>query len=110
MGAATRILASASVGGLLVVSVPVVAQAQAERSPVTPLAYDGAVAQGTLTGTVLDERGLPVAGAAVTAVGKSARTALTDKKGRYEFGALPPGPYQVRVHLTGYTAPSPKTI
>jgi outer membrane receptor for ferrienterochelin and colicin len=58
---------------------------------------------GTLTGTVRND-GAPLPGATVTITSptmQGARTAITDVNGNYNFGALPPGDYAVRVELSG---------
>jgi hypothetical protein len=47
-----------------------------------------------LGGAVVDDRGFPIAGARVEAAG---RMALSDRAGRFELTALPPGPWRVRV-------------
>lgn len=59
-------------------------------------------AQGELQGTVVDDRGEPLAGAIVSALGATTIFAVTDREGRYVFRNLAPGPYLVRAHLQGY--------
>jgi len=49
-------------------------------------------APGALAGVVLDERGIPVPGVIVSALGATTTLAVTDKDGRFEFGTLLPGP------------------
>jgi hypothetical protein len=61
-----------------------------------------ATAQGELQGVVTDDRGLPLAGAVVSALGSSSVFAVTDRAGRFSFRALAPGAYLVRAHLSGY--------
>jgi hypothetical protein len=74
------------------------------------LAASGVWAQtGTtaVNGDVTDPQGGAVAGVKVTAtlVGtQSGRTAETDASGHYQFQALPPGAYTIRVELTGFRA------
>lgn len=58
--------------------------------------------QTELHGTVLDERGAPLAGAVVSALGATSVFALSDADGRFVFRNLMPGPYLVRAHLQGY--------
>ena len=58
------------------------------------------VAQGTLTGTVVDEVGATLPGVLVTLTGK--RTATTDKDGKFEFPVLPRGPLELRATLRGF--------
>lgn len=59
---------------------------------------------GRLEGVVVDDRGTPLVGVAVTAQGVQLVFALTDRQGRFVFDPLPPGPYLVRAHLPGYAA------
>jgi hypothetical protein len=111
MAAATRLLASAVVGGLMVGGVPSVAQAQAAaRSPVLPVARLASFAAGSILGVVEDESGAPVDGVVVSALGATTLVTVTDKDGRFEFGTLAPGPYIVRAHISGYLSPKPQTI
>jgi hypothetical protein len=62
-----------------------------------------AAAHGELQGIVTDDRGAPLAGAVVSALGSSTAFAITDRAGRFTFRTLAPGPYLVRAHLNGYT-------
>ena len=55
-----------------------------------------------LQGVVHDDRGQPVAGAVVSALGTTAASVVSDASGRFAFRNLPEGPYLVRVHLQGY--------
>jgi hypothetical protein len=59
---------------------------------------------GRFEGTVVDEQGLPLPGAAVTAQGIQLKFAMADRQGRFVFESLPVGPYLVRVHMPGFTA------
>jgi hypothetical protein len=61
-----------------------------------------AAAHGELQGVVTDDRGNPLQGAVVSALGSSSAFAVTDRAGRFSFRTLPPGPYLVRAHLNGY--------
>lgn len=105
MRTASRMTASAVVGGLvlLCVSFSAVAAAQvvAELRPVTHLA---SIASGSINGVVQDEQGAPVSGATVSALGATTAFAVSDRAGRFELRTLSPGPYLVRAHLTGYVA------
>ncbi len=87
MAATPRLLASAVVGGMLVVGISGIARAQVERAPVPPVARTASLASGSIFGVVLDERGLPVAGAVVSALGTTTVTAVTDKAGKFELRA-----------------------
>ena len=57
---------------------------------------------GELHGTVEDDRGEPLAGAVVSALGSATVFAVSDRDGRFAFRNLAPGPYLVRVHRQGY--------
>lgn len=71
---------------------PVAAGLQAARLPL-----------GGIQGTVLDERGLPLSGAIVSALGGPLPgMAITDARGRFVIESLPAGEYMLRVHLTGF--------
>jgi hypothetical protein len=113
MTGTTSFLASAAVGGLLVVGTGTTAAAQqgvarAYASPVARLA--SSAAPGSLFGVVRDERGLPVQNVVVSALGAVTTVAVTDASGRFEFGTLTPGPYLVRAHLAGYVAPRAQMV
>lgn len=74
----------------------------ARAVPVTRVA---AAAGGTIEGLIADDRGRPVAGAIVSALGAREFYARTDSAGRFVMVGVPPGPYRVRAHRSGY-APS----
>jgi iron complex outermembrane receptor protein len=57
---------------------------------------------GALAGTLIDDRGEPVAGVTVQLTGASARSTTSDNAGAYRFAALPAGDYTVRVEALGY--------
>ena len=60
---------------------------------------------GSITGTVIDERGGPLAGALVSALGPaSTAMATTDARGQFVLTALPMGDYALRVHLAGFAS------
>jgi hypothetical protein len=67
-----------------------------------------AVAQtaGTIAGTVTDASDAAVPGVTVTARNSDTgltRTVVTGEQGRYAIPALPPGTYEIRLELTGFT-------
>jgi hypothetical protein len=70
----------------------------------------GALAQARLTGadlqgTIKDESGARIPGATVAAANLAtniARSVVSDDKGNYYIGALPPGTYRVTVTLRGF--------
>jgi hypothetical protein len=91
-------MASAAVGGLvlLCLSSPVGAQ---DGAPT--IARVASLSSGSIAGLVQDERGTPVSGAIVSAVGATTVVASTDRLGRFELRTLSPGPYLVRARMTG---------
>jgi hypothetical protein len=94
---------SALVGGLVVLAVSAVASAQGPPHA-QPVMHVASLAPGSILGVVQDERGLPVPGAIVSALGTTTAVAVSDKLGRFELRTLTPGPYLVRAHLSGYVA------
>jgi hypothetical protein len=78
------------------------AAAQALKfEPVTRIA---ATDTGLIEGKVTDEGGRPLDGAVISALGGTTAFAVSDKSGTYTLKQLPPGPYLVRVHLSGFLA------
>jgi outer membrane receptor protein involved in Fe transport len=65
---------------------------------------------GELQGVVTDDRGEPLSGAVVSALGNTTAFAVTDGAGRFAFRALPSGPYLVRAHLQGYVPPRAQVV
>jgi hypothetical protein len=61
---------------------------------------------GALTGTVLDDTGLPLPGATVTVTSpdlvRGTASAVTDASGAFRFPSLPPSTYTVEVTLQGF--------
>lgn len=57
---------------------------------------------GTITGLVVDERGAPLDGVVVSAMGGTTAFAVSDQSGHFTLRSLMPGPYLVRAHLDGY--------
>jgi hypothetical protein len=96
-------MTAAVVGGLalLCLSAPLGAQV---APAVRPIAHMASVAAGSIEGSVQDEKGAPVAGAMISALGATTAFAVSDRTGRFEIRSLSPGPYLVRAHLTGFVA------
>jgi hypothetical protein len=110
MAPATRRWASAAtIVGLMVVSVPRLAHAQTPQSA-PPFTRPSASEAGSIAGVVRDDRGQSVSGVAVTVVGATATVVVTDKAGRFEFGALAPGPYLLRAQQPGYPATRTQSV
>jgi outer membrane receptor protein involved in Fe transport len=77
------------------------AQAPAGTTP-AQITRIAAATTGTIGGVVLDERGQPLDGVVVSAMGNSTSFAVSDRAGQFTLRSLMPGPYLVRAHLTGY--------
>ena len=102
MRSMARMTASAALGGLVLLSLPSPAAAQAPH--VQAITHVASLAPGSILGTVQDEKGAPVAGAMVSAFGTTSAFAVTDRAGRFELRPLSPGPYLVRAHSNGFIA------
>lgn len=96
------------VGLMICGSAPVAALAQQGEHPQPP-AIRADVARGDLVGVVRDDRGHPLAGAVISAVGSSTMFAVSDSGGRFALRRLAPGPYLLRAHLQGH-APAPARL
>jgi hypothetical protein len=102
MRAPSRMTASV-VGGLVLLCLS--APARAQLGPeVRPVAHLASVAAGWIEGNVQDEKGEPVAGAMISALGATTAFAVSDRSGRFELRSLSPGAYLVRAHLSGFVA------
>jgi hypothetical protein len=104
MARLTGLFAAAAIVGATVGS----ASAQS-RIPVTPVrvSVQGQQARlllGSIQGFVIDDRGGPLAGAMVSALGAATLMATTDARGRFVIQPLPSGEYQLRVHLPGFVS------
>ena len=66
---------------------------------------------GSVSGSVADSTGAPIAGATVTITGPGAPATLTtDATGAYSLGSLPPGTYEIALTVpAGYTGSGPLT-
>ncbi len=101
----------AFVGSMVVAGVagsppPALAQPDAARLVSDGQARRVAVAlAGNIEGRVADERGAPLTGAMVSALGSTSATAVTDQSGWFVMRSLPAGSYAVRAHMAGF-APS----
>src|SRR5436309_7061625 len=99
----TARLISSAVGGLVLVCVASLASAQG-AAQVRAVTHIASIAPGAIQGIVQDERGAPVAGAMVSALGATTAFEVSDRAGRFEMRTLSPGPYLVRAHLAGFVA------
>jgi large repetitive protein len=64
----------------------------------------------TISGTVTDPTGAPLAGVSVTADGPVFTTATTGPDGTYSLTGLDKGTYTVSFHADGFIDPTPKTV
>jgi hypothetical protein len=103
MNRLSRIASSAVVVGIVVLAGEAAAQVGSVRTASSGLGPMAAMAHGSLDGVVMDDRGAPVSGATVSAIGPANAVAIADTQGRFSVRSLPPGPYLVRAHLVGYT-------
>ncbi|BCS31306.1 hypothetical protein TBR22_A05060 [Luteitalea sp. TBR-22] len=78
-------------------------QARAHTGP-SSVAPGVALVAGRIEGVVTDERGAPLAGVAVSALGPDALFGVTDQSGRFVFSAVPVGTYLIRAQRAGYRA------
>ena len=65
---------------------------------------------GSIQGTVLDDSGSPLGGATVSAFGATMAFAVTDAPVSFCSESLPPGPYLVRAHLSGFAASTREVV
>mgnify|MGYP001438343816 CR=1 FL=1 len=81
-------------------------------APVAPVASGASAAPsaGLIEGTVWDERGVPIAGAVVTAIGSTTTFGVTNGLGRFEIIALPAGSYLLRALAQGYSPRSQRIV
>ena len=67
--------------------------------------------RGSITGVVSDDRGGPIAGALVSALGTvTVAKAITDATGYFAIEALPIGDYTLQAHLTGFSGSARATV
>jgi len=78
--------------------------AEAQGFRIQPVTTIASAETGLIEGKVTDELGKPLDGAVVSALGGTTAFAVSDKAGKFTLKQLPPGPYLVRVHLTGFLA------
>src|SRR5215471_18582830 len=102
----SSVVVASAAGSLVLLCLASAAHAQSATSGIIQsVSRVATIATGAIQGTVQDEKGSPVPGAAVSALGATSAVAYTDRTGRFELRTLPPGPYLLRAHLTGFVAP-----
>ncbi len=94
------VCAVAVVVGLLAAA-PAGARPQAQPLPAAATQV-AAASHGVIHGVVVDERGTPLSGAVVSALGSASAFAVSDRAGRFTLRSLPAGPYLLRVHRDGF--------
>ncbi|PYR90982.1 MAG: hypothetical protein DMF84_18700 [Acidobacteria bacterium] len=97
----TRVLAAVAVVGTVHVTT---LDACAQQVPLFTGVHAARLGLGSIQGVVSDERGGPLAGAMVSALGAKNGMAVTDARGRFLIDSLPSGVYIVRVHLAGFAS------
>jgi hypothetical protein len=103
MGRIIRVLSAAGflvLAGALSSSV----YAQARVTGVPEFRRVSAIAAGAINGIVSDDRGGPLSGAMVSALGATMAMTVTDTQGRFSLQRLPAGDYTLRAHLAGFAA------
>ena len=98
----TRLLTLVPLAAVVCLASVAPAAGQFLRTSTQPITQMAAASQVDLHGVVLDDRGQPLAGAVVSALGSSTAFAVSDREGRFAFRGLAPGPYLVRAHLQGF--------
>lgn len=109
MARLSRVLSAAVIVSAGAALLPTSVQAQSARGPAAgprnaAVTHVARLASGILTGIVNDERGRPVPGAKVTAMGVTMALVETDAAGRFVTEILPAGEYVVKAHLAGFSA------
>lgn len=108
MTQSVRTQLNVSVGVLMAVVCASTAQAQPRQSPSTvtskkPDWQQASLASGKVQGVVRDDRGQPVGGVTISAVGATMQIAFSDNNGRFVL-PLPSGEYLIRAHREGYAS------
>src|ERR1044071_3375184 len=100
MARLTGLTASAAILGLTAVSAS--AQSGSVAGLIKPVSLQARLTLGGIQGSVVDDRGGPVAGAMVSALGITNASTTTDARGRFMIAPLPSGQYVLRVNRAGY--------
>jgi hypothetical protein len=103
MGRMTRVLSAA--GFLVAIAGAVSSSVQAQQRAGAPeFRRVSAIVGGSINGIVSDDRGGPLSGAMVSALGATTAMTVTDANGRFSLQKLPAGDYTLRAHLPGFAA------
>ena len=91
-----------AIGGFVAAGASTPAGARTLPGRAAGAAADGRVAaQGTIEGLVVDDRGTPMGGAVVSAIGPTAAIAISNRVGRFVLHALPVGRYLLQARVLG---------
>jgi len=104
MGTPSRLIGSLALCLAALHSTSAAAQSPKYPRLSEPITTIAAADTGFIEGKVTDELGKPLDGAVISALGGTTAFAVSDKTGQYTMRQLPPGPYLVRVHLSGFLA------
>jgi hypothetical protein len=108
---AARVCVVAALSVLGAAASPAFAQLALRPQPVQlQQSPPAAVGPGELHGTIQDDKGQPLSGAVVSALGSTTVFAVSDREGRFAFRSLPAGPYLVRAHLKGFAPPRARVV
>ena len=105
MARLTGLLAAAAIVGLTgsAASAQTPSRFRPDFGPIVAQGQQARLSLGTIQGTVLDDRGTPLADAMVSALSPlSTKMATTDAHGRFRIQALPAGEYVLRINRAGY--------
>jgi Carboxypeptidase regulatory-like domain/TonB dependent receptor-like, beta-barrel len=98
-----------AVGAVVVIAVASGPRVQAQTR-IHPEGQTVRLLRGSITGTVTDDRGGPLAGVVVSALGATMAMTVSDARGYYALDALPMGEYVVQAHLTGFAGSSRERV
>ncbi len=111
MGRIERVLSAAGVVALAAAASSSSALAQQHTAArAAEFRTVNAVMGGVIKGIVSDDRGGPLPGAMVSALGATMAMTVTDANGRFSLEKLPAGDYTLRAHLAGFAASRRETV
>jgi hypothetical protein len=89
-------------GTLVAIACAAWAPKAAAQDVARPATQSARVSRGSISGTVSDVQGGPLAGAVISAVGATMAMAITDDRGFFAIDGLPAGEYILQAHLKGF--------
>jgi len=84
----SSVVVASAAGSLVLLCLATAVRAQS--GVIQPVSRVATLVTGAIQGVVQDEKGTPVFGAAVSALGVTTAVAYTDRTGRFELRTLPP--------------------